>query len=650
MAGRFSVETVFKGVDRVTRPVKRMQRGVARFTRSVENRFRKAGRAVSNFNRRVKSGALAGSAALVAFGAAAVNVISVGAEFGRAIGAAAAKFPDKIKRGTEAFIALKKAAREVGATTEFTATQAAEGLNFLAKAGFDAKFSVSVLKDIVDFATASELEFAEAADIASDAIGAFGLDSKDPAKKLANINRVMDVMSKTANSTNVSVAELFETVVKGAPVAVKAGQSIETFAAVAGVLAGVGIKASEAGTATKNIALALAGVGNKAAKTFKKLNIPLTTADGKLRDVADVFEDLNKATSKMDEDELLGVMNAIFGKISLAAATNLLGDGADKIRVLRKTLEDAGGSSKRTAAFIRNDVKGSIDGLSSAIDGVKISIFDMNEGSLKDVIDSMTEWVRANEAFIATKIGDFIKKIFDNLDVIIEWVKAIAKFMAGMVLLNVTLNVFTGVMTAVNLVMAANPIVLITLAVLAFAAAAVFVVMNWEKVKTFFTDLWSELPIGAQIAFKALGAAFIAPIALIMAAWEPLKTFFEGLWAKIQSIVDLAKNIKLPSFLGGDSGLAIAGAGAGAGFLPGAGLGAGFLQGARDMLPSFLGGSTSEPAEVMDANGGVMGQPSKAEASVTGEITIRDDTGRAEVTKENTDPSVSINVEKTGGF
>ena len=470
MAGRFSVEAVFKAIDRVTAPVTKMQNKIGKFTRSASRNFDKLNRFVGKVGAGLKRAGVVGTAAILGMGAAIKNVIGVGADFGRAIGAAAAKFPDKIKRGTKEFKALEEAARKVGASTEFTATQAAEGLNFLAKAGFDAKFSVKALSNIVDFATASETDFAEAADIASDALGAFGLDSKDTTKKMAGLNRIMDVMSLTANSTNVSVSELFETVKKGAPVAIKAGQSVETFSAVAGVLAGVGIKAAEAGTATKNIALALAGVGNQAGKTFKKLNIALATPDGKMRDVADVFEDLNKVTKDMDEDKMLGVMNAIFGKISLASAANLLGEGSTKIRKLRKELEAAGGSSKRTAAFIRNDVKGSIDGLNSAIDGVKISIFSLNEGPLKKAIDGMTEWVRANEKMIASGIGNFLLMIVNNLDKIIAAFVGIGKGLVLFLALSLALKGIAAIIGVINLLMLANPIVLVIMAAVAAVA------------------------------------------------------------------------------------------------------------------------------------------------------------------------------------
>ena len=580
MAGRFSVEAVFKAIDRVTAPVTKMQNRVQKFTRSMTRNFNKLNRVVNKVGAGMKRGAAIAGVGLIALGAAMKNVISVGADFGRAIGSAAAKFPEGIKRGTKEFKELEATARRVGATTEFTATQAAQGLNFLAKAGFDAKFSMQSLPGIVDFATASEMDFAEAADIASDAIGAFGLDSKDAGKRMIGLNRVMDVMSKTANSTNLSVAEMFETVKKGAPVAIKAGQSIETFAAITGTLASVGIKGSEAGTATKNIALALAGVGNQAGKTFKKLGIALSQ-NGKMRDVADVFEDLSDATKNMDEDKLLGVMNAIFGKISLASAANLLGEGADKIRALRTTLESAQGSTKATASFIRNDVKGSLDQLNSAIDGVKISIFSMNEGPLKEAIDKMTAWVTANEKLIATNIGEFFLSLLNNLESIVKWITRIAKGVAAFTAFAIAVKTATLAVTAFNLVMAINPIGLMVIGVAALIAGFVSLIVWIDDIAEAFDGLHPIIRL------------VLAPLELIVKA--------------IKGIKDAG------SFLGGKLGSALFN-----------------IFGGKDDDGTPATGATGP--QIVTPQDRVARSVEESRTTSTAEVTIKDETGRAEVT------------------
>lgn len=470
MAGRFSIEAVFKAVDKVTRPVSRMQNRIGKFTRVVNRGFNKLNRTVGKFTASIKGMAVAGTASFVAMGFAIGNLITTGAEFGRAIGSAAAKFPDQIKRGTKEFRELEKAARDVGATTEFTAIQAAKGLNFLAKAGFTARFSTMALADIVNFATAAEIELAEAADIASDALGAFSLDAVDPIKKMKNLNRVMDVMSKTANSSNTSVSELFEAVRKGGPIAVTAGSDIETFSALMGFLASNSIKASQAGTAAKNVTLALAGVGNKAAVTFRRLGISLADSNGDMRDQLDVLDDLRGKLSKFGEKQQVEIIAAIFGKLPIAAAAKLVGKTGESVRGLRLELQKAGGSSKQTAAFIRDDVKGSLDGLTSAIEGVKISIFSLNEGPLKKTIDRITEWVRANEKLIASKIGNFLLLLVNNLDKIIDTFVRIAKGVAAFIALNLALKAIAATMAIVNLLVAANPIVLIILAAVAAVA------------------------------------------------------------------------------------------------------------------------------------------------------------------------------------
>jgi len=504
MASRFSVEAVFRAVDRVTAPVSRMQNRVGKFTRSMSRGLHNVNRMAGKLASGLKKGVVAAGVAVFALGRAMFDVITIGADFGRAIGSAAAKFPEKIQRGTKAFKDLENAAREVGKTTEFTSTQAAQGLNFLAKAGFSADFSMRALKDIVDFATASEIEFAEAADVASDALGSFGLDSKDVDKKMNGLRRVMDVMGATANSTNVNVLELFESVTKGASISADAGAEIETFAAIMGFLAQSGIKAGRAGTAAMNITLALAGKGNKAAATFKKLGITLADENGNLRDQVDVLDDLRESLSKVTQQQRIGLIYDIFGKVPLASATKLLNESGKSVRTYREELRKADGTNRRVAAFIRNDVRGSLDAMKSAIEGVKISIFSLNKGPLKKSIDLMTDWIRSHEKAIAKKITKYIMLIVDNFKDIVKWAKHIGKSLIAFFTFITVLKTLITVMTFLNLVMLANPITLITYAVLAAVIAFTALVVWVDKAYDMFENLHPVVklllgPLGAII-------------------------------------------------------------------------------------------------------------------------------------------------------
>ena len=581
MAGRFTVEAVFKAVDRVTRPITRMQNRVGKFTRSMNRGFHRLNRTVDKFRTGIGTALRSASVGVIALGAAMFNVISTAATFQRALGSAAVKFPEQIKRGTAAFKALEQAARDVGATTEFTATEAANALKFLAKAGFTAEFSMRALPGIVDFATAAELDLATAADIASDAIGQFGLASKDAEKQTRGLTRIMDVMAMTAQSTNTSVEELFDSYRDSAPLATAAGMSIEKLSAIVGVLASNGIKGTKSGTALKNIILSLAGVGNKASDTFKKLGINLSV-DGKLRDAMDVFEELQGRLKSLGEEERFEITKAIFGKIPIASALTILSDTSGKIRNLEKSLNDSTGSVRRNAAAIRGDLKGSMDSLSSAIEAVKLSAESMTEGAMKDAIDRTTDWVRANEQLIASKIGEFMGTIANNLENIVTWIKNIGTGLVVFFVFNAVLKTLVGVMTLVNFVMAANPIGVTVLAIAALIAAVIALVVYfddvvavmknvWGGLTDFYAGLWLSIVSGfewlvekAQAFGAGLKAVFsfafdslpdIVKTALglltipfqrlinvagfIMMAWEPVSNFFIDLWDGIVSYVEV---------------------------------------------------------------------------------------------------------------
>ncbi len=490
MAKRFSIETVFGAVDKITAPVARMQSRVGKFTRSMERGLRRVSGATKKVGAAIKSASLVASGAILATGAALLDVIKTGAQFEETIVGAAAKFPGEIRKGTAAFKELSDAAKLTGKTTEFSASEAAAGLNFLAMAGFDAKSAIAALPGVVNLATAAGIELGQATDIASDSLGAFGLATKDAAQLGKNLARVNDVIAKTTTGANTNVEQMFEAIAEGAPIATAAGASVETFAALVGKLADAGIKGGKAGTTLKNVFLRLSAPVPKAAKALEKYGIVTKDADGNLRDVVDILGDMDKALGGLGTAERAEVLDKIFGKIPIAGVNVLLKTGTENINSFRKGLENAEGSSKTLADTMRDTVVGSFKSLMSSIEGVKISIFEMSSGPLKEVIDSMTEWVRANEGLISSKIGGFLKFLITNFSEIVSWAKKIAIGLAIFATIGIILKGFILVMTAVNLVMLLNPIGLIVLGIVALIAGITAAIIWVDQ----FTD-----------AFKVLG-------------------------------------------------------------------------------------------------------------------------------------------------
>jgi TP901 family phage tail tape measure protein len=657
MAGRFSVEAVFKAVDKMTAPISRMQNRVGRFTRAMGSQFDRLNRNVDKFAAGVRRGALAVTAGLALSTGAMANVISTGADFEQTLVSAAAKFPGEIRRGTAAFEQLELAARQTGATTEFTASQAASALNFLAMAGFDAEASVAALPGVVDLATAAQVDLATATDIASDTLGAFGLMSKDATQLGTNLARVNDVIAKTTTSSNTTVERLFDTIREGAPVATSAGASLETFAALAGELANSGIKGGQAGTVLKNMFVRLQAPTGAAARVLNRLGIQTKDASGNMLDIVDILGQFNNATKNMGSTQKAAALQAVFGMEAIAGVNILLESGTDRLNEYRTELEGASGASSTMASVMRDTLQGRLNSLNSAVEGVKISIFSMTEGPLSDAIEKTTEWVRANEQLIATNVGEFLAGIINNFENIVKWAKRIGIGLAVFFTLATILKTLVLIMTAVNLVMAANPITWIVLGIVALIAAIAAAIIYWDEIKAAmvsfaqavtekvvgaFNWLWemfTNLPGVVQIAIGALLGpigALAAAARLIYENWEPITGFFGDLWGgvvnifngaldKITGIVDLVKG-KAAAIVDTISSI-------------GSGVASFFGFGGDDEEETNQGATGPQIVSPQDR---VARSIEEQRTTSTAEVTIRDETGRAEVTGGQLGPGLAL--------
>lgn len=535
------IDAVFRGIDRVSAPISRMQARVGRFTRKAEKGVRRVDRVTNKMAKGIARGAKIAGAAMLALGLVLGTVGKTGIDFEQSITNAAVKFPGEIRKGTAAFEALEKAALDVGSATEFSASEAASALNFLAMAGFDAEQAVGALPLVVDLATAANLDLATATDIATDTLGAFNLASKDAIKNAKNLARVTDVLAKTAATANTTVEEMFEAVQQGGPVAKAAGASIETFSALVGTLGNAGIKGAKAGTTLKNVFATLAGPTGQAASTLRKYGVSVRDLKtGDMRDVIDIIEDLNKGLAGLGTGEKSEAIKKIFGKIPLAGVNVLLASGSDKLREYRKELENAGGAAADMAAVMRDTTGGSVKALKSAIEGVVIQIFKLGgDRGVKGLIDKMTEWVRKNQELIVSGIGDFLDKITNNMETIVKWAKRIAIGIGIFLALAGAVKVFIGVMTVLNLVMSANPISLIIIGVAALIVAFTAVVIWAEELKAKFDEL---NPVAKYFVSWLL--VMMGPIGWLIAAAVAIKTS----WGKISKVFVAFKDAAIAAF------------------------------------------------------------------------------------------------------
>ena len=266
----------------------------------------------------------------------------------------------------EDFQALTASARKLGSTTSFSASEAAQGMKYLGMAGFDTSQIVAAMPGVLNMAKAGAVELGMASDIASDIMSGFGLEATD-------MGRVSDVLTRTFTSSNTSLEMLGETMKYVAPIASKAGMSLEETSAMAGLLGNVGIKASMAGTTLKGMVMGIATPTAEAAEAMGKLGISTTDAQGNLRPMTGILGDISKATKNMGNAEKLDVVKTIFGKVSAAGLTELLSKaGEDGIEAYVKKVREGKTTAASIAKVMDNTTVGSLKGLGSAAEGLAI--------------------------------------------------------------------------------------------------------------------------------------------------------------------------------------------------------------------------------------------------------------------------------------
>lgn len=396
---KFKVSTEFGGKDGLSRVFRRMDKAAGKFGKSAGKSFGRATKSALRFQNITKgilaAGAISRGVGLIGRGASAAATGFL--DFDQAITSASAKFSDlnlSTIKGRETLLELRKTARQVGRDTEFSADQAASGLDFLALASFDSKQAMALLPGVTNLATVANVDLATATDIASDSLGAFGLATKDSEQLSINFNRVQDVMAKTTATSNTNLIDLFESVKKGAPAFTAAGQSIFTFNTLAGKMANAGVKGAESGTQLRNVMLRLAKPTKEAQQVLDKLGIETQDSKGNFLDVIDVLADFEKGLEGMGTKQKSAALATVFGARSVTGINILLKEGTEELRTYRKSLIDSTKAAEQMAIIMRSSLTNRLKSLGSALLDVGFQFFEAFAGKGANAIDTLTKFVR----------------------------------------------------------------------------------------------------------------------------------------------------------------------------------------------------------------------------------------------------------------
>jgi TP901 family phage tail tape measure protein len=579
----FAVLTKFRGLDQVSKPMKKITLNTAKFGREADKSFKKASKSAFGF-RSVLGGILGAgiiSGGIMQLKRGVGEVTDEFIKFDQAAVNASAKFKDGMQIGSTAYKQMKAAAREVGAATKFTAAEAQEGIEFLAMAGFTGAQAIAAIAPAAELATAGNLDLARSTDIASDVLSAFDLRVDNTSDLLTNMTRVNNVLSRTVNSANTNVEGLFETMKFGGPAAAAAGQDLETVAALAGAMGDKMIKNSMAGTTMRTMFTSLAKPTREASNLIKKLNLNIEDEHGNFNDIMSILGDFNRATKDMGERQRLAAIKTIFGKRAISGMKALLDKGEVSLRKYREEQIRVGKSAADVAKEMNKGLGFRLKALQSAAIEVGFKFIDVFEKKIPGVIESATNAVRNFDVkavirgvqTFATHVKHVWQLVKDLSPVIIGAVGAFTAFkviMAGIAIFQFVAGIQAagGAFAVLNAIMAANPVGLIALAIGGLIALIVLLVKNWDTVSEVIQEFW----IDTKIVFgkmwdwlkKMLDNPFFTGIArmlnpfleipmLIIKHWEPVKKFFVGLFNFLKPGFDVA--IKAAQKLGGFIGL-----------------------------------------------------------------------------------------------
>ena len=338
----------------------------------------------------------------------ATEATEVGISFEDAMSQVAATMgmtADEINGGSEDYEKLAAAAKKCGAETKYSASEAAEALNYLALAGYDVDKSVATLPKVLDLAAAGGMDLAYASDLVTDSMAALNLQTKD-------LDNYIDEMARTSQKSNTSVAQLGEATLVCAGTVTLTKQSLETMNAELGVLANNGIKGAEGGTHLRNILLSLTSPTSSAEEALAELNIQVSDADGNIRDLNDVMVDMNASMAEMSSTEKTQMISRIFNKTDIAAVNSLLKGTGDEYNNLKAELEQCSGAAKNMADTMNNNLKGKVTILKSALEGLGIAAYEVFDDDMKMTVDGATNAVdRLQKSITRGNLGVSLNKL-----------------------------------------------------------------------------------------------------------------------------------------------------------------------------------------------------------------------------------------------
>ena len=434
---------------------------------------------------------------------------------------------------------MESTAREFGATTVFSANDAAEALKYMSLAGWSVEQSTSALGGVLDLAAASGMELGQASDMVTDYLSAFGMEA-DQAAYFA------DMLASAQANSNTTAEQLGEAYRNCAANLNAAGQDVETTTSLLEAMANQGYKGFEAGTALTAIVRDMTNAMKDGNIQIGDTSVSVMDAQGNFRDLTDILTDVQNATNGMGDAQRATALSTTFTADSTKGLNLLLNEGMENVAGYEDALRSSNGAASDMAATMNDNLKGDLANLNSAFEELKLKIFDGAESPMRKVVQ-----------FTTNKVIPSIEKLMNNMDIVIPVLAAlgtgfsvlkvemaISGLISGLSKAWTAYKVKTEGATAAqflfNEVLGANPLMLI---VAGLAAVVTFLVLLWNKnegFRNFVIGAWNSIKSGVGAAINGIVGFFTGMISMIASGLNSIGGFFVSAWNGITSTVSSA--------------------------------------------------------------------------------------------------------------
>ena len=423
---------------------------------------------------------------------------------------------------------LRGKAREMGAKTKFSASEAAQGMQYMAMAGWKTQDMMDGLEGIMNLAAASGEDLASTSDIVTDALTAFGLSAKDS-------SHFSDILAAASSNANTNVSMMGETFKYAAPVLGSLGYTAEDAALAIGLMANAGIKSSQAGTSLRGAITNLAKPTDTVAAAMDKYGISLTDSSGKMLSLRELMEQLRQKLGGLSEAEQAQAAAALFGKNAMSGMLAII-NGSDKdFEKLAGAIDNCDGSSEKMANTMNDNLQGQITILMSQLQELAISFGEILMPKIRDIVTHIQNFVDKLNAMdegqkeTILRIGMFVAALAPmlmGLGKVITFSANVSRALGTLSAGLVKAGGFSGVFTkALGLI--TSPAAIVVGAIAAITSVIIHLWNTNEDFRNTITAIWQKIKdafttfaAGISERLSALGITFSDVTSAIKTIWD----------------------------------------------------------------------------------------------------------------------------------